>query len=137
MILASILRNYKCYKGINMIPFYSDDVQDMNIIIGDNGVGKSAILEGLDTFFNDAPWIVNKDIRDKKECSVGAVMLIQKDFVESVLDTREKIILDEISDYFWTAEESNTLVRRYTDFIPLRNNVTNYRADYYCWLTTY
>ena len=131
MILASILRNYKCYKGINMIPFYSDDVQDMNIIIGDNGVGKSAILEGLDTFFNDAPWIVNKDIRDKKECSVGAVMLIQKDFVESVLDTREKIILDEISDYFWTAEESNTLVRRYTDFIPLRNNVTNYRADYY------
>lgn len=60
MILAAILRNYKCYKGINIIPFCGDDVQDMNIIIGNNGVGKSAILEGLDTFFNEAPWIVNK-----------------------------------------------------------------------------
>ena len=131
MILAAILRNYKCYKGINIIPFCTDDVQDMNIIIGDNGVGKSAILEGLDTFFNDAPWIVNNDIRDKKECSVGTVVLIQKDFVGACLDTREKSILEEISEYFWTVEENNTLVRRYTGFIPLRNSVTNYRADYY------
>ena len=131
MILAAILRNYKCYKGINIIPFCSDDVQDMNIIIGDNGVGKSAILEGLDTFFNDAPWIVNKDTHDKNECSVGAVMLIRKDFVGACLDTREKSILEEISEYFWTVEENNALVRRYTGFIPLRNKVTNYRADYY------
>lgn len=131
MILASILRNYKCYKGINIIPFCTDDVQDMNIIIGDNGVGKSAILEGLDTFFNDAPWIVNNDIRDKKESSVGAVMLIQKGFVSDCLDVREKSIIEGISEYFWTVEENNTLARHYNGFISLRNKVTSYRADYY------
>lgn len=132
MILAAILRNYKCYKGINIIPFCSDDVQDMNIIIGDNGVGKSAILEGLDTFFNDAPWIVNNEIRDKKECSVGAVMLIQKYFVGACLDAREKSILEEISDYFWTIPDTNPFIRRgYTDFISFRSQVTNCRADYY------
>lgn len=63
MIIAAILRNYKCYKGINIIPFCVDDVQEMNIIIGNNGVGKSAILEGLDTYFNRALWIVNKEVR--------------------------------------------------------------------------
>ena len=67
MILAVILRNFKCYKGINVIPFCQNEMHDMNIIIGNNGVGKSAVLEGLDTFFNDAPWIINKDIRGKRK----------------------------------------------------------------------
>lgn len=132
MVLAAILRNYKCYKGIKIIPFCSDDVHDMNIIIGDNGVGKSAILEGLDTFFNDAPWIVNKDTHDKNECSVGAVMLIQKVFVGACLDAREKSILEEISEFFWTIADTNPYIRRgYTDFISLRSQVADYRADYY------
>lgn len=133
MILAAILRNFKCYKTINLIPFCSDDVQNMNIIIGDNGVGKSAILEGLDTLFNDADWIVNKDVRGKnEECSVGAVMLIRKSFVGSCLDSREKEIIEEISEFFWTVEETNQYIRRgYSDFINIRNLVSSYHGDYY------
>lgn len=134
MILAAILRNYKCYKGINIIPFCGDDVQDMNIIIGNNGVGKSAILEGLDTFFNDAPWIVNKDVRGKNnEAAVGVVMLVLKDFADSILDEREKGILEEISNYFWTIDENNAIIRRYKygEFINIRSKVESHRSDYY------
>ena len=136
MILAAILRNYKCYKGINLIPFCSDDVQDMNIIIGNNGVGKSAILEGMDTFFNDAPWIPNKDVKGKNnEVAVGAVLLIQKVFVDSQLDTREKSIAGEISEYFWSIDENNPYVKRgYSDFITLRNHVSSYRGEYYLFI---
>lgn len=50
MILAVVLRNYKCYKGINFIPLRQNIHQNMNMIIGDNGVGKSSVLESMDTF---------------------------------------------------------------------------------------
>lgn len=71
MILAVILRNYKCYKGISFIPLRQNIHQNMNMIIGDNGVGKSSVLESMDTFFNDAPWILNTDSYDVKEASIG------------------------------------------------------------------
>ena len=86
MILATILRNYKCYKGINIIPFSNGNIDCMNIIIGNNGVGKSAILEGLNSLFNETHWIVNNESK-KDEVYVGAVMLVEKDRVDKFLDS--------------------------------------------------
>lgn len=135
MILATILRNFKCYKGINIIPFCQDKVHDMNIIIGNNGVGKSAILEGLDTFFNDAPWIINNEIRGKKEdVAVGVVMLVPKVFVNRVLDTREQQIMSDVSEAFWNIEENNNLLRHYQRFLAIRNCVLSYSDDHYLFI---
>lgn len=136
MILAAILRNFKCYKAINVIPFCLDGVSDMNVIIGNNGVGKSAILEGLDTFFNDAPWIINNEIRGRKETvSVGVVMLVPKSFVEKKLDSKEKQILNDISEFFWTIDENNsTLKNYYYEFVALRNSVIAHRSDSYLFI---
>ena len=135
MVLAAILRNFKCYKGIHVVPFCDDDVFDMNIIIGDNGVGKSAILEGLDTFFNDAPWIVNNDLKGKKtEVSVGVVMLVLKNFVDGVLDAREQQIMSEISDLFWTVDETNPVLRQYAAFFDIRKKILNHRDKYYLFI---
>lgn len=136
MILAAILRNFKCYKAINVIPFCHDGVSAMNVIIGNNGVGKSAILEGLDTFFNDAPWIINNEIRGKIEAvSVGVVMLVPKSFVEKKLDSKEKQVLSDISELFWTIDENNSTLRTYySEFIALRNSVISHRADCYLFI---
>ena len=135
MVLAAILRNFKCYKGIHVVPFCDDDVFDMNIIIGDNGVGKSAILEGLDTFFNDAPWIVNNDLKGKKtEVSVGVVMLVLKNFVDGFLDAREQQIMSEISDLFWTVDETNPVLRQYAAFFDIRKKILNHRDKYYLFI---
>jgi len=132
MILAAILRNYKCYKGINIIPFGNDSLDYLNIIIGNNGVGKSAILEGLDTLFNDAQWIVNNEIRGKKEdVSVGAVMLIEKNRAAEKLDAREKQILAKVSDFFWNVEDANPTLRQYAKFFDLRNSFLDRKDDYY------
>jgi len=98
MVLAAILRNFKCYKGINIIPFSNGFLDNLNIIIGNNGVGKSAVLEGLDTLYNEAHWIVNNDIKGKKEdVSVGAVMLVEKKRAEKVLDSHDKKVMEEVS----------------------------------------
>ena len=79
MILGAIIRNYKCYSGTHYIPFYKNKEQSLNVIIGDNGVGKSTILEAMDSLFNDGtPWIVNSG-SSGLDSSVGALFLIEKD----------------------------------------------------------
>ncbi|WP_221631871.1 AAA family ATPase [Herbaspirillum sp. SJZ107] len=50
MILSVILRYVKTYKGINYVPL--TDSSNLCGLVGDNGVGKSSVLEALDCFFN-------------------------------------------------------------------------------------
>lgn len=57
MILGVFLRSFKTYKGINYIPLSNG--QKFVGIVGDNGIGKSSILEALDCVFNQKRWNVN------------------------------------------------------------------------------
>lgn len=101
MIISVLLKNYKCYKGINVLPFSEDFPDYLNLIIGNNGVGKSAILEGLDTLFNDAHWILNNDAKSKDDSQVGALFLLRKEFVKQILDSKGEAIVEEVSSFFW------------------------------------
>lgn len=112
MILSALLKNFKCYKGINILPFSDDEPNYLNLIIGNNGVGKSAILEGLDTLFNDAHWIVNNDSKSKEDSQVGALFLLEKNRVNLILDSKEKNILEEISTFFWNFNPASMLPYR-------------------------
>lgn len=135
MILAAILRNFKCYKGINIIPLCGEGMDYMSIIIGNNGVGKSAVLEGLNTLFNDAHWIVNNEIRGKKEdVNVGAVMLVEKSRAATVLESREVQIMEEVSNFFWDVEETNPTLRQYGKFFELRRQFLTRRNDNYLFV---
>lgn len=57
MIVGIFLRYYKTYQGINYIPLTDDD--QFCGLVGNNGIGKSSILESLDTLFNGKPWNFN------------------------------------------------------------------------------
>lgn len=59
MIIGTLLRNYKCYVGINYIPVSNGT--NFSAYIGENGAGKSTVLEALDVMFNGGPWNVNND----------------------------------------------------------------------------
>lgn len=131
MILAAILRNFKCYKGINIISFINDSIDCMNIIIGNNGVGKSAILEGLNCLFNDEPWIINNEANGKNDVSVGAVMLIEKNKIINKLDQKNKQLITEISDFFWKVDETNSNLRYYSIFFNIRNKIISYKEKYF------
>ncbi|SDR75951.1 AAA ATPase domain-containing protein [Halopseudomonas litoralis] len=54
MIVGVILRYYKTYRGINYIPITDQD--RFCGLVGDNGIGKSSVLEALDSYFNGKPW---------------------------------------------------------------------------------
>ena len=135
MIIAAILRNYKCYKGINIIPFGDGNLDSLNIIIGNNGVGKSAVLEGLNALFNEEPWIPNKEVKGKKEgVSVGAMMLVEKKRVASAFDSKEISILEEVSEFFWNVDETNTTLSKYTLFFELRNQFIERKSEDYLFV---
>ncbi len=123
MIVASILKNYKCYNEEIFISFVSQKPTNMNVIIGNNGVGKSAILEAMDSFFNDADWIVNS--KTKNEVSVGLVFLLQKTKTDSKITIREKSFIETISDLYWNESTSND------DFEVLKERIQSYKNDYY------
>ena len=57
MITGLIIRNFKTYSGINYVPITDQD--QFSGLVGPNGIGKSSILEALDTFFNSRNWNLN------------------------------------------------------------------------------
>lgn len=77
MILGVILRNFKIYKNINYVPLSQGD--SYCGLIGNNGIGKSSILEGLDCFFNDKTWNKNIDAPKQELSYVMPLLLLDKD----------------------------------------------------------
>ncbi len=51
MIVGLLCRHYKIYQGLNFIPICNDYENPFTLFIGNNAVGKSSVLEGLNTFF--------------------------------------------------------------------------------------
>lgn len=58
MIIGIFLRHIKVYKGINYIPI--GEKHNFVAFAGENGVGKSTILQGLNSFFNEKDYSINK-----------------------------------------------------------------------------
>ncbi|EAS5601021.1 hypothetical protein D9R73_23665, partial [Salmonella enterica] len=57
MIIGLFLRYFKTYGGNNYIPLSSGS--NFCGLIGNNGIGKSSVLESLDSFFNSKNWNLN------------------------------------------------------------------------------
>ncbi|EPK9344560.1 AAA family ATPase, partial [Pluralibacter gergoviae] len=53
MIAGLFLRNFKNYENINFIPFLTSEKDRMTIFSGDNGAGKSALLESMNCLMNN------------------------------------------------------------------------------------
>ena len=58
MLIGLFLKHIKAYKGINYIPM--GEKYNFVSYIGANGVGKSSILEAIDSYFNCKNYLVNK-----------------------------------------------------------------------------
>lgn len=57
MLIGVFIRYFKTYKGINFIPI--TDESNFCGLLGNNGIGKSSVLEALDCFFNGRAWNFN------------------------------------------------------------------------------
>lgn len=102
MIVGIFLRNYKVYNGINYIPITNGD--NFSSFFGINGIGKSSILEALDTIFNDRTWNTCKTISinyDTNSYIVPVHLILKKEI------KKYEEILEKISSYIWTIKNKN------------------------------
>lgn len=116
MIIGVMLRNFKNFKNQNYIPLTLNDKSSW--LIGENGVGKSTILQALDTVLNK-PDIsrldINNDARsqglESREPFIVPIFLIRKSRLKSNTFTFKA--MEVISDISWQieSEDFNTLQR--------------------------
>ena len=85
MIVGLFVRHYKSYKATHFIPI-TRSRKNLAIYIGANGVGKSAILDALDKYFNGGVWTINSSARadgglggDDKVPFIAPVFLVPKE----------------------------------------------------------
>ena len=135
MILGLFLRSFKAYRSLHFIPVASSNSSLFSMYVGENGVGKSAILEALDTFFNQGKWNVHKQGK-KEECFVAPVLMIPKALFDSKIgNAKTREIVSMMSEYFWNSTEattSNLTTEEFKRFFIFKEKLkANYKNDNY------
>lgn len=69
MIIGVFLRHFKTYSGTNYIPLSSGS--NFCGLVGNNGIGKSSILEAFDSLFNDKDWNINSGLKKASNAIAG------------------------------------------------------------------
>ena len=139
MIVSIFLRHFKIYKGINYIPV-SEGV-GFSSIIGENGCGKSSILEALDFCFNKkgaTDWPINNEAKSDGISGdnfpfIVPVFLIHKDKLrkENKSDAEHYLNAKSLSDFLWKTTIKGK-GKFYDDFYKHREILSNvYDTDEY------
>lgn len=140
MIITGVfLRHYKVYQGLYFIPISNDYKNQYSIFVGNNAVGKSSIMEGLNTFFNAGAWNKNK-VGKRDEAFIAPLFLFEKGKLNSLLDNQNaKDFIQFLSEYFWNANEDinpNLKSEEFKTFFQYRDEL-RYRykkEEYYLFL---
>lgn len=117
MIAGLLLRNFKTYNGINYIPLSKG--QPFSALVGENGSGKSSVLEALDCYFNSSEWNFNYSLHTKgfpsREPFICPIFVIRKTDLDLAED--EIYIVEFLSQILWHSEASdfNSSVREYAE----------------------
>jgi ABC-type cobalamin/Fe3+-siderophores transport system ATPase subunit len=139
MVVSIFLRHFKIYKGINYIPI-SEGV-GFSSIIGENGCGKSSILEALDFCFNKkgaTDWPINNEAKSDGISGdnfpfIVPVFLIHKDKLrkENKSDAEHYLNAKSLSDFLWKTTIKGK-GKFYDDFYKHRDILSNvYDAEEY------
>lgn len=139
MIVGILLKNYKIYGGVKYIPVTIN--HNFIAYIGDNGVGKSSILEALDTYFNDREWNLTKgaSTTDANVPYITIAHLIDKNIAKNIIGNNNKLLekLEKISECMWNFDtvesqlgnksiEAKNMMFNLRRLDKLYNNTTHY-----------
>jgi len=133
MLVGLFQRHYKIYKGISFIPLHKESSESLSVIIGNNGCGKSSILEALDTFFNNREFNINLGSK-KSEAFVAPLFLIPNDEL-SVFTATNKKYIKEINDFLWSEPYSTGNYKQLQDFFTYRDEILMPFQDSHTLLT--
>lgn len=133
MIAGLFLRHYKIYKGASFIPFGINQLENLNLFIGQNGAGKSSILEALDTFFNGRQFIVHNTEKRTEAFSAPFFMITENEFKK--YSNKSKLIIKTASDFLISTQESqSTNYKPYKLFFEQKEKLVEYYPTNYFFL---
>lgn len=133
LVAGLFLRHYGVYKNINYIPL--SDGENFTSLIGENGVGKSSILDALDKYFNhkdSKDWVINKQAQleggistNDKTPFISPLFLISISDSNKHLDENSIKSLEAISNYLWSSSKKGVL----DDFLTHRDTIKTTEAE--------
>lgn len=96
MIVGVFLRYFKTYSGTHYIPLSSGS--QFCGIVGNNGIGKSSVLEALDSFINNKTWNVNTSYKkagsDRPSPHIVPLYLIKQSALPSKYHEKARLLTD-------------------------------------------
>ena len=105
MLIGVFLRNFKTYTGINYVPLTNG--HSFCGLVGNNGIGKSSVLEAFDSLFNDKSWNFNVVVK-KSGLSATKPHIVPVYLLSVSQVSKENVeLFQKISDYTWNIEESD------------------------------
>ncbi|UAM98742.1 ATP-binding protein [Polaribacter litorisediminis] len=108
MITSIFLRHFKIYKGITFIPI-SEGV-GFSSLIGENGVGKSSVLEAIDCVLNQKNnnWPINNEAKNEGVGGdnfpyIAPVFLIKKEKLRNTKLADQELFqkAEKLSNFIW------------------------------------
>jgi|SRR5690554_5755238 len=137
MVVGLFLRNFKTYEKFNFLPFSDGKDEKLNLFIGNNGAGKSSVLEALDVFFNKKEFILNDNARSR-DASVSPVFIIEKNKFNALLNPDLVDFAEKMSEFLWTEVltslyGSNPSIESFVE-LRIRLNSNFDRNDYYLFI---
>ena len=130
MIAGILIRHYKIYNNGNYIPILSKSGNSFTLFIGNNGVGKSSVLEALNTFFNNAYWNRTKGEKQDQTFICPIFLIKKKDISKKVNLSQDDIsALEVISNYLINLE--TTTSKEINDFITIKNQMNVNPNEYF------
>jgi energy-coupling factor transporter ATP-binding protein EcfA2 len=138
MIIGTLLRHYKTYKGIHFIPCSESPDFSFNAYVGSNGIGKSSILEALNVYFNGGEWNINKNSGSESQTDfpfIAPIYLIEcGDPILKNLSSYENSKLEKLSTFMWDYQplSANLTHKSYLKFLSLRDKLIeqNYKTTH-------
>lgn len=103
MLLGLIIRNLKSYETNHYVKVINNKPNNLSFYVGINGVGKSAVLEAIDSFFNQQDWNYTKG-QKRDDVEISLVFAVEKSKIKKC---QQKFNL--ISDFFWNIEANTKL----------------------------
>lgn len=132
MIAGILLRHFKCYENINFIPLLENFKDKYSVFVGENGIGKSAIFEALDVYFNNGIWNITKGAK-KQDSYIVPIFLLSKS--DSKVKKLESIKLIEIiSNYFYNVSKTEINIQSnesLLNFFEFKDNIKENYDDFY------
>ncbi|MGQ4002027.1 AAA family ATPase [Francisellaceae bacterium CB299] len=135
MIIGLFLRHIKAYKGIKFIPIGYE--HKFTSYVGENGIGKSSILEALDSFFNNKKYILNKGALDDGISIPNNPYILPIFLIDKTQITKYKKEFELLNNFFWTIEKKDLpagTIGAVKDFFDIREKIYDKKETHFLLL---